>query len=68
VEKVTTLSDYFDASFGMDYGVLIKELRLLARAVFVIDKEGAVQYIQTVKEVTEEPKYDEVLNAVRELV
>jgi thiol peroxidase len=52
----------------MGYGVLIKELRLLARVVFVIDKEGTVQYIQTVKEVTEEPKYDEVLDAVRKLV
>jgi thiol peroxidase len=68
VEKVTTLSDYFDASFGMGYGVLIKELRLLARAVFVIDKEGTVQYIQTVKEVTNEPDYDEVLESVRKLV
>ena len=67
VEKVTTLSDHFDASFGMGYGVLIKELRLLARAVFVIDREGAIQYVQTVKEVTDEPDYNEVLDAVRKL-
>jgi len=68
VEKVTTLSDYFDASFGMDYGLLIKELRLLARSVFVVDKEGMIQYIQTVKEVADEPDYEEVLDAVRKLL
>ncbi len=68
VEKVTTLSDHFDASFGMAYGVLIKELRLLARAVFVVDREGVIQYTQLVKEVTDEPDYDEVLAAVNKLV
>ncbi len=67
VEKVITLSDHFDASFGMDYGILIKELRLLARAVFVIDREGFVQYVQTVKEVTDEPDYNKVLDAVRNI-
>ena len=46
---------------------MIKELRLLARAIFVVDKDGAVQYIQLVKEVTEEPDYDDVLGAVKKL-
>jgi len=68
VEKVTTLSDHFDASFGMAYGVLIKELRLLARAVCVIDRDGIIQYTQLVKEVTDEPDYDEVIEAVKNIV
>jgi thiol peroxidase len=62
-----TLSDHRDAAFGEAYGVLIKELRLLARAIFVVDKDGTVQYIQLVKEVTEEPDYDDVLGAVKKL-
>ncbi|MBW2118962.1 MAG: thiol peroxidase [Deltaproteobacteria bacterium] len=68
VDKVVTLSDHRDASFGTTYGVLIKELRLLARAVFVLDSEGMVQYIQIVKEVTDEPDYDAVLEAVNKLL
>ena len=68
VDKVITLSDHLDASFGEAYGVLIKELRLLARAVFVVDREGIVQYIQLVKEVADEPDYDAVLDAVKKLV
>ncbi len=67
VDKVITLSDHLDASFGEAFGVLIKELRLLARAVFVVDREGIVQYIQLVKEVADEPDYDAVLDAVGKL-
>ena len=67
VDKVITLSDHRDASFGTTYGVLIKELRLLGRAVFVLDREGTIRYIQIVKEVTDEPDYDSVLKAVNEL-
>jgi len=65
VEKVITLSDYFDANFGMAYGVLIKELRLLARAIFVVDRNGVIRYIQVVKEVADEPDYDAVITAVK---
>ncbi|MBF0364968.1 MAG: thiol peroxidase [Oligoflexia bacterium] len=68
VDRVTTLSDHRDAHFGAAYGVLIKELRLLARAVFVIDKEGIVRYTQIVKEVTHEPNYDEALSIVKKLL
>jgi thiol peroxidase len=68
VDKVATLSDHRDAAFGEAFGVLIKELRLLARAVFVVDKDGVIQYIQLVKEVTEEPDYNAVLEAVKKLV
>jgi len=68
VTRVITLSDHRDGAFGQAYGVLIKELRLLARAVFVIDRAGVVQHIQLVKEITQEPDYDAVWRAVREIV
>ncbi len=68
IENVKLFSDYRDASFGNAFGVLIKELRLLARTLFVIDRDGTVKYIQYVKETTEEPNYDEVLKAIGEVV
>lgn len=68
VDKVITLSDHREASFGTAYGVLIKELRLLARCVFVVDKDGVLRYTQLVKEITEEPNYEQVLNAVKGLL
>ena len=68
VNHVITLSDHRDGAFGRAYGVLIKELRLLARAVFVIDREGVVQNAQLVKELTQEPDYDDVWRAVKGLV
>jgi thiol peroxidase len=67
VKNVQTLSDHRDASFGKAYGVLIKELRLLARAVFVVDKNGTIRYIQIVKELATEPDYEAVLKAVEGL-
>ena len=67
IENVQTLSDHRDASFGKAYGVLIKNLRLLARAVFVINKEGVLRHIEIVPELTNEPDYEAVLNAVRQL-
>jgi len=67
VKNVQTLSDHRDASFGNAFGVLIKELRLLARAVFVIDKDGIVRYIQIVNELTNEPDYEAVLETVKKL-
>ena len=63
-KNIEALSDYKDASFGKDYGILIKELALLARAVYVVDKDGKIKYVQLVPEVSEEPNYDEVLAAV----
>lgn len=68
VDKVITLSDHRQASLGMAFGVLIKELRLLARAIFVLDRDGIVRYIQIVNEIGEEPDYDAVLNTVNNLV
>jgi len=67
VDKVQTLSDHRDAQFGTAYGVLIKELRLLARAVFVADRDGVIRYVQLVEEVTHEPDYEAVLKAVADL-
>jgi thiol peroxidase len=67
IEKVKTLSDYQDRSFGLSYGVLIKELKLLARSVFVIDKNDKVAYREIVKEVTAEPDYEAALVAAKKL-
>ncbi|MCU0914271.1 MAG: thiol peroxidase [Planctomycetes bacterium] len=68
VNNVRTLSDHREAAFGQVYGLLIKELRLLARAVFVLDKQGMIRYVETVKDVADEPDYDAALNAVRKLL
>lgn len=68
VDRVHTLSDHRDASFAKAYGMLILELRLLARGVFVVDREGIVKYIQLVEEVTNEPDYEAVLHAVKEVL
>jgi thiol peroxidase len=67
VTRITTLSDYRDAAFGKAYGVLIEELHLLARAIFVVDRQGKVVYTQLVKEVATEPDYAPVLAAVKKL-
>jgi thiol peroxidase len=67
IKNLQTLSDYRDASFGKAYGVLIKDLRLLARAVFVVDNKGIVRYVQIVPEIATEPDYDSALKAVQEL-
>jgi thiol peroxidase len=66
-KNVRTLSDHRDASFGTSYGLLIKELRLLARAVLVLDREGMVRYLQLVPEVGSEPDYAAALAALAKL-
>lgn len=68
VNNVLTLSDHKDASFGTEYGMLIKELRLLARAVFVVDREKTVRYMELVKEVGQEPNYELALDAAKKLL
>ncbi len=65
VDKVTPLSDWQRAEFGEKYGALIKELHLLARAVFVVDKNDNVTHVEYVKEVANHPDYDSVLNAAK---
>jgi len=68
VDKVKTLSDHREAVFGRTYGLLIKELRLLARAVFVLDREGVVRYKELVAETTHEPNYEAALQAAKDLL
>ena len=65
IDAVTTLSDHLHAAFGQATGLLIKELRLLARAVLVVRPDGNVEYVQLVEEVTQEPDYDAVLKALQ---
>jgi len=61
---VTALSDHREASFGSAYGLLIRELRLLARTVIVVDWRGMIRHLELVKEIADEPNYDAVLKAV----
>lgn len=68
VDRIVTLSDHRTAEFGEAYGVLIKGIRLLARAVFVVDREGVVRYVQTVGEIASEPDYDAAIAAAKKLV
>ena len=68
IDRVTTLSDYRERSFGNAYGVVIKELVLLARSIFVIDASDTIRYIQIVPEVTSEPDYAAVMGAVKLLL
>jgi len=68
IDKVKTLSDHKEASFGTAYGILIKELRLLARAIFIVDQEGIIRYTELVKDLSAEPDYDQALKIVKSLV
>ena len=68
VENVTALSDHRDTSFGEAYGALIKELRLLTRAVFVVDADNIIRHVEYVMEISGEPDYDTALNAARAAV
>jgi thiol peroxidase len=66
VDRVQTLSDHQDASFGASYGTLIKELRLESRAIFVVDANDGIRYVEYVKEVASHPDYQGALNAAKE--
>ncbi|MCK4502983.1 MAG: thiol peroxidase [Desulfuromonadales bacterium] len=68
IDRVQTLSDYQDRSFGLNYGLLLQNLKLLARAVYVIDQNDKVVYVELVPEVTAEPNYAAALAAVKELL
>jgi thiol peroxidase len=65
VDNVKMLSDYKDASFGENYGTLIKDMRILSRAIFVVDKDNTIRYAEYVKEVADHPDYDAALNAAK---
>jgi thiol peroxidase len=65
VDKVKMLSDHKDGSFGSSWGTLIKELRIESRAIFVVNKDNSVRYVEYVKEVADFPNYDAALDAAR---
>ena len=67
VDRVKMISDHRDGSFGQAYGTLIKELRIMSRAIFVVDKDNVIRHVEYVKEVGEHPNYDAVLAAVKAL-
>ncbi|KIP21586.1 MULTISPECIES: thiol peroxidase [Anoxybacillus] len=66
LENVVMLSDHRDVSFGQAYGVLIQELRLLARAVFVVDRNDRVTYVEYVSEATNHPNYEAAIEAAKQ--
>lgn len=68
VDRVTALSDHRDASFGTAYGVLIKELRLLARSIFIIDKNNIVRYKEIVPEQSNHADYDKALESLNKII
>lgn len=67
IDAVQTVSDHRDLSFGEAYGVYIQELRLLARAIFVVDASGKVTYVEYVPEATDHPNYEAAIEAVKAL-
>jgi thiol peroxidase len=68
IKNLQTLSDHREASFGRAYGVLIEELRLLSRAIFIIDRKDIVRYVEYVPEVTQHPDYDKAIEALKNVV
>lgn len=68
IDKAMALSDHRDASFGTNWGVLMKELRLLARSIFIVDRENVIRYVQIVPEQTAEPDYEAALKALKDLM
>ncbi|WP_339200091.1 thiol peroxidase [Peribacillus sp. FSL P2-0133] len=68
VDAITILSDHFDLSFGTAYGTYIKDHRLECRAVFVINQEGTMKYVEYVPEVTDHPDYESALQAAKEVI
>jgi thioredoxin-dependent peroxiredoxin len=67
IRNLRFLSDYREASFGTAYGLLIKENRLLARAIIIIDADNLVRYVEYVKEVTHAPDYDKAVEALTKI-
>ena len=65
VDHVKMVSDHRDGSFGQAYGTLIKDLRIMSRAIFVIDKNNVIRHVEYVKEVGDHPNYEAALSAAR---
>ena len=68
IKAVKTLSDHRDADFGRKFGVLIKETRLLARAIFILDKTDVIRYVQIVPELSSPPDYERALEALKAVI
>lgn len=68
IERIDTFSDHRDASFGNAYGVLIKELRLLARSIFVIDNNDKIRYMEIVPDITQNVNFERALEAANKLL
>ena len=65
IDRVQVLSDYRERSFGLSYGVLVKELMLLSRSIFVVDGDDTITYLQHVAEIVDEPDYAAALDAAK---
>lgn len=68
LKNVITYSDYRDLSFGTAYGCNIKEIRLLQRSVFVVDRDAVLRYVEYVPEIAQHPEYEKALTAAKELL
>ena len=68
IDRVYVLSDYRELDFGLKYGFVLENFRLLARGVVVVDRDDTVRYVEYVPEVSHEPDYEQVLHVVRGLV
>ena len=68
ITNIRSASDYQDRNFGNQWGTLIEELKILTRAIFVLDAQGKVTYVEYVPEVTDEPNYDAALAALKSLL
>ena len=67
LDNAIMLSGYFDHSFGRDYALLINEWHLLARAVFVLDANNIIRYVEYVDNINTEPDFEAAIAAVKEL-
>ncbi len=66
INNIKAVSDHRELDFGLKYGFVIEELRLLSRGVIVVDRSGIVRYVQYVPEVTVQPDYEQAMKAVKE--
>jgi len=68
INNIKVLSDYKTSSFGINYGLVIKELNLLARSAIILDRNNVLRYVQIVGELTEHPDYEDVLNNLKDVI
>src|SRR5574344_307091 len=68
IDNIVMLSDHLTTDFGLKYGFLIEELRILTRGIIIIDKDNTVKYVQIVKEIAGHPDYDKAMEQLREMI